>query len=447
MAEAPVASFTRVEAPKPKVVERVKQKFSPEQRRVRREAKAAERRMRSVPEARLKQMSAERSRQGRALNLQADGAFDLAVYQEKQKALQQHSLSAEIAGNQHQFSPSELADIQSRAYAELAKSNPALLDYYRREGLYFSKPDRNGNCRPDYKADPFMRAVDQQVQTLRVAGDGEGAHGVLDSFARDCPDKAKMYAVAGHKGMQEALQRIGPSIDATPAAKSPAREAAPTVNLAEQAAQQKAAKIEEYKNLMKGSAQSMGIESQNRLRVLKNELQTEIAEVQRLKTEFAGDPNRILTSDELSLIKQYESLPEAAPAAAPAAAVETTAQKTAREAAEYQAARGTQSMTELQSLGLDFTKGEKEAMEALKSKGWTEDPDTLKYIHAGFVEHQTQQAAALVSGLSPEANAQLDQAEKEGKLKKGDLLAMLALLLAMGIAPTLKDSATQATTP
>jgi hypothetical protein len=444
MAEAPPPSF-RPEAPKPRnVVERVKNRVSPEQKRKRRMEKAVERRKGSVPASRIANIEAARRQKGRALNLEKDTGFDLAVFQEKQKFLTQHGLSREVSGNTYQLSPAEEAGIRDRAYAELAKSNPILVDYYRREGLYFRGPDSDGNCPIDHQADPFRRAIEQQAQALRSAGSDEEANNVLDSFARDCRDKAEMYAAAGDKGMQEALTRIGPrEVVATPGQATPLEAAPATVNLAEQKLK---TDLTRYAELKSNAPASMTISQRNEMRQLHKDYEPQITDAQQLADEFDKDPTKILTPDELDKLEKYKAFLKTPDATLPVpnapAAAETPAQKQQREAVEYQKTRGPQAFSELSSKGVDFTKDEQAAMQTLKQQGWTEDPDTLKYIHAAFAENQRQQTEAALASLPP---GTIDQLETDNRLKKGDLLGIIAALIALGVISVGKDAVANTT--
>lgn len=440
MAEAP--SF-RAEAPKPRgIVEKVKQIRSPEQKRNRRIEKAAERSKRSVPEARITKMTADRQRAGRAMNLNEDQGFKLAVEQQKQAALKNGSLLGEVSGNTRQFSPTELADIESRAYQDFIKGNPNIDDYYRRNGLYFSKPDAKGNCAVDWQADPHMRAVDQRVQELRNGSSDTEANGVLDSFAKDCRDKAEMYAAAGHKGMKEALTRIGPrDVIATPGQTAPLEAAAVTKNIGEQLL---ITDIARYADLSTRAPADMTFADRNEMRQLQKAHEPQITAAKQLADEFDKDPTKILTPDELASLEKYKAFlktPDATVATQQAVATGTPTTPDALKAQTEQQKRtlGSEAIGKLKDRNIDITQmTEAQVLHALKDGAildpngdkWIDNLDTQAYIRGAFAEQQMQQAEATLATI-PQAS--IDEIVADSGLKKEDILGILLAALASGI--------------
>lgn len=443
MAEAPAASFTRVEASKPMgMVEKVRSIRLPEEKRAQREAKAREKELRAgIPKATIDSLKQERNKRGLGLNIQEDPRFKEMVKDQEDSMLQNPSLATELGGGI--LGPSQKAEAMSLAYAKFSTLHPDTAKQYARDGIHVTGPDKKGSYRIDTGADPFWRATQDQARVLRARGDLDGAKRVVDDFVRSNPSKAELYGANGVKELQKAREGLASEAPTQPQAPEAPKTVTATTVLIESinsksSTEQQVTAIQELTK--KVESRTATFREQNQLKELMNANKQHIAEARELKRRLE-DPNEPPLADaDLKKLEEYAPLLTAIEAvpAAPTVAVETTAQKTAREAAEYQATRGAQSMQELQGLGVDFTKSEKEAMEALKSKNWTEDAETLKYIHAGFAEHQRLQAEAVVDKLPAETTNAL---VKKGMDKK-DILELILGLIAAGIVSVGQDALT-----
>lgn len=399
-----------------------------------------------ISEARLKQIRENRERNNQpALNITEDKRFDAIVNTEKAKILATRSgIMTELNGQTPPLTPGEIAKAQATAYEKFKQAYSDSAEQYAANGVHFAKnPDGTYSIKPD--DDVFYRGVKQEAEEARLLQGDKAAQDIIDRFVAKYPTKAGIYATHGERALKDSLARGTSTPDANANVVTSVKP--PEIVTPQSPEEAQVRRMTEL--AAKGSALSLA--EMNEKKRLMNVNKAAIDAARALKAKLL-DPNQgDLTDDELKKVEVYDALlniPDTAPPIPNAPAVaETPAQRQQREAVEYQQTRGPQSFGELSSNGVDFTKGEQAAMQSLKQKGWTEDADTLEYIHAGFVEYQNRQAQTILNGLSPEQTAVLDKAESDGRLNKGDLLKMLALFIAMGLAPTLKDAATQATTP
>lgn len=437
------------ETPKPQgKVERAKQIISLEKVRQRRETKKAERAQYTVHESRVSKMDQDRKTKygnlHRALNLHSDNNYSILVSQERQRFLTEQSLSSEMAGNQfRKITPTQEAGIQHRAYERFVKDQPHAAEYYRRQGLYFTKPDKDGNCRVDFRADPYMRTIDMQIQALQnsqVPADQTEARRLLDTFVKDAPEKARIYAAAGHKGLREAIQRM----DASPMPTATQESQPSTPKTPDAPVTIQSNRADQVRRIQALATKQGGLtfREQNELKTLRNYNAQEITDARALQKRLEDPNGKPLEEVEIAKLEAYApllSLPDAAPAATASTPAETEAEKQARETKERvdQKILGLNAFTELTSKLGDLSGETEQGMLDKLTKGeiknpdgsvWQDDAKTQEYIKAAFTE----------KALLDATEAAIPQATRD-KLKQNGL-NILELLLAMATAAALTEA-------
>jgi len=452
MAEAPAASFAKVETPKPtNIVEKVKHYRSPEQK-AKRSAEKRERQDRKRNE-RVSQRTwtrqevadyAERRKKadGSYLNMLAHPDFQRRRADFTLEALAEKRVQGEILGNRGQgLTPAEQAAVLAKTYEELARLNPDLAEKCKREDIYFTQPDKNGNSRISYSEDPFMRAVDADAQA-RIAGsqDARAADQVYDDYYANYKGKANIYADIGHPGLRQARARAeargnaglqttdaGPTVAAGQA--RPLEAASATVNLAEQQLKTDLARYAELSAIVPAN---MTFAQKNEMRQLHKAHEAQVASAQILADQFNNDPDMILQPaelDRLELYKAFLKTPDVTPPVP--TATELKAQQQAQEAAYIQR-HGPDSFTQLTALNVDFsTITEDQALAACRQAGWTgQDTDVRAFIHAGFEENtRIQNEIARASSLPADKMAIVDDLRKSNRMSLSDLANLIAFFI------------------
>ncbi len=478
MAEAPTsisAPSFRIESSKPAgKLERAKHYFSKEGRQERR-AKKTERMVQKQKEraaqkkysqAEMQKMRYDRQQQGgKYLNMTEHPTFARKRADLRAAALTGGSLQSEVLGNERgKLTPSEYAQIDEQAYEQFKQAHPDLIQQCKATDLYFTPPDKNGNQRIDFRADPWMRTVDAQAHA-----DPDQASQIYAQFCAECPDKAKVYALLGHKGLAAAIPQAeagrvaGDLTPDTSAATTGGTIAQETVNFQEQKANNTKAEIQKMVDQASADRSTLTARQLNELKQLEKKHAPMIVKARELMVRINDPAGEPLDDAELALLEPYEAFLKAETPDATvgnqttvAAGTPTTpdAQARADQAKLEQAIRtqGAQIIGELKARGVDIsTMSEKVAIEMLRDKkianpdgsAWQDDANTREYIHHAYVEQQKQLAEAVVAKISQD---QIDALVPGKKLTSADLLQLIAMLIATGAYTTGKDALTAAAT-
>jgi hypothetical protein len=388
----------------------------------------------------MQQKRQDRRDKGKNLNMTEHPTFARHRADLRAAALTGGSLQNEVLGNKRgELSPSQLAQIDTQAFELFKKDHPDLIQECRANDLYFTPPDKDGNQQLDYRRDPWMRTVDAQAHA-----DPENAAQIYAQFCAECPDKAKIYALLGHKELAlqvASMEAQGPDSSAAVAGQAKTPEAAAvTVNFAEQQLKTDLAK---YAELSARTPGSMTFAEKNEMRQLQKDHQPQIAEAQRLADEFDKDPNRILSPAELDNLEKYKAFLKTPDTSAGTQQGVATATPTTPDALKAQNEKqkrtlGNEAIGKLKDRNIDITMmNEAQVLHALKDGAikdpngdtWVDNPDTQAYIRGAFAEQQMQQAEATLATI-PQAT--IDKLVADNGLKKEDILGILLALLASG---------------
>ena len=440
MAGEATPTFTPVDRAKSTGREGFKNPLSQEQRQARADRKAErlvkERHERAVRkkynQSEMQQKRQDRKDKGKNLNMTEHPTFARHRADLRAAALTGGSLQSEVLGNKRgELSPSQLAQIDTQAFELFKKDHPDLIQDCRANDLYFTPPDKDGNQQLDYRRDPWMRTVDAQAKA-----DPDQAAQIYAQFRAECPGKAEVYALLGHRGLQVArMESQGPDSGAAVVGQAKPLEAAPpTVNLAEQQLKEDIAKFGEYSQ--RGFDQ-LTLAQKREFKKFKVEHDAEIKQAQGYANTL-NDPNdqTYLSEDQFALVDKYQALlktPDAAPPVpnTPTAA-ELQAQQKAQEAAEKRRL-GTEGYGKLADMGVDMSLGEAEILAKL-SRGeitgpdgtWQDDKATQEYIRLAY----TRKA---------EVEAMIDQLPQVQKDKLKGLGSLLAVILALAAQEALQE--------
>ncbi len=420
---------------------------------------SAERSMRAkLTPDRVQEIRAEREASGSSLNVTEDTAYKALEQKQKDAILAQKGLQAEITGTQVVLSPSEIAEAQRRAFSEFARQHPDKAVQYRKTGLHLGKADSEGNRRIDPKSDPFVRAVDMQARSMKKAGDVDGAAKQWDQFVRECPDKARIYALQGHKDIRQALSRVGGERPRSTAQRPVAEQTKGTNREGgtEDPLSQQQKDINKMRELSRKPKESMKFKERNDLLKLQNELAPALKRARELAAKL--DASNFLSDEELADLEPFEDLIKeenkangekeeikqaaAAPAAKEGASPVSEAQRRAL---------GSEAIGKLKDRGIDISKmSEEDALKALadgkiqNSPGdlWHNLPATQEYIRGAYAEQQRLQAEAAVASIP---SGTIEQLETEHGIRAKAILELLLALLATGAISLGKDIATTTT--
>lgn len=449
--ETPTPSFAPVDRAKSTGREGFKNPFSQEQRQARADRKAErlvqkrqERAARKkYTQAEMQQKRQDRNDKGKFLNMTEHPSFVRHRADLRAAALAGGSLENEVLGNKRgELSPSQLAQIDTQAYELFKKDHPDLIQECRANDLYFTPPDKDGNQKIDFRRDPWMRTVDAQAQA-----DPDQAAQIYAQFCRECPDKAKIYALLGHKELAKQVADMnarGPDSSVAVTGQTKVPEAAPvTVNLADQ---QQKADLTKYGELSAKDPAIMSFTEKNEMRQLKKDYEPQITAAQTLADEFDKDPTKILTQDELDMLEKYKAFlktPEVTPAAGTAPTADALQAQNERQKRDL----GDEAIRKLQAGGIDVSKMTQQgALDALKGgkitdpngRPWEDNQQTQDYIRGAYAEQQKQQAEAAVDSIPSDIT---DALEKKG-LNKDDIIKLILGLLAAGVFTLGRDALT-----
>ncbi|HNQ31185.1 MAG TPA: hypothetical protein PKG71_00455 [Candidatus Woesebacteria bacterium] len=452
IAVQPIQPTFNTEKPKPQGLlrgmgERIKDHPLTKERRAKRATERARGKLSTTTLTELRN-TRERGGKKRALNLHEDEKFKKLSIGEQAKIIQKKK----EMGDTTPLTPQQMAESDRKAYESFVQKDPHAAEYYRRLGLYVTKPDKDGNCRVDYRADPFMRSIDAQVQALKNSKDPSQisqADAMLDAFVRDAKQKAEIYAAAGHKGLREALKRV----DASPTSISRSETQTTPSMPAENANVAKPVEPTVQRIMTLSNQGKLTYAEQHELKELQRNHKTLIEAAGHIRDQL-NDPNAApLTSAQLLTLEQYGPLlamqesatangqKQATPEAKPAGqtTTETEAERKARETKERvdQKILGLNAFTELTSKLGDLSGETEQGMLDKLTKGeiknpdgsvWQDDAKTQEYIKAAFTE----------KALLDATEAAIPQATRD-KLKQNGL-NILELLLAMATAAALTEA-------
>lgn len=456
--ETPTPSFTPVDRTKSTGREGFKNPFSQEQRQARADRKAErlvqkrqERAARKkYSQSEMQQKRQERNQKGKYLNMTEHPSFARHRAELRAAALAGGNLQNEVLGNRRgELTPSQLAQIDAQAYELFKKDHPDLIQDCRANDLYFTPPDKDGNQKIDFRRDPWMSAVDAQAYA-----NPENAAQIYAQFCAECPDKAKVYALLGHKELAKQVADMkarGPDSSAAVTGQTNVPESAPvTVNLAEQKQKDDLAKYGVLSAKEAKDPASMSFAEKNEMRQLKKDYEQQITAAQTLADEFDKDPTKILTPAELDMLEKYKNFLKT-PEVTPAAGTAPTADALQAQNEKQKRDLGNEAIGKLKERGIDVSKmTQQEALDALKGrkitnpdgKPWEDDQQTQDYIRGAYAEQQKQQAEAAVDKLPAETT---DALVKKG-MTKNDILELILGLIAAGVVSVGQDALTRTAT-
>lgn len=407
--------------------------------RARRSAERAKSRISTHTLAQMRE-TRKQGAEPRALNLHEDVKFKRLMEGERANIIK----SKQEMGNMTGLTPREQAEADQKAYKRFVSDDTNAADYYRRLGLYVGTADKNGNCRVDYRADPFMRSIDAQVQALNRSQDPNQiaqADAILDTFARDARQKAEVYAAAGHKGLKKALERVDASpmpTRTTPESQTKTPQTPDVQVTTESDTAEQVRRIQELSTKQGG----LTFREQNELKALRKNNVSAIAEARGLRQRLEDPNGEPLHDKELAQLEAYAPLlnmPEASTSIAPPAPTETEADRRVRETKEKTDRKilGLNAYAELTTkLKLDLSTETEQGMLDKLAKGsiknpdgsvWRDDVITQTYIKAAFAEKAILDAT----------EASIPQTTRDTLKQNG--LNILELLLAMATAAAIAE--------
>lgn len=172
------------------------------------------------------------------------------------------------------------------------------------------------------RADPFVQGVEAQATRLSVAGRSAEAEATWDTFATECPTKARFYAEQGHPALKAALARKGKERPAQDGTSRGERTGAQATSASEQVSKittenqqtrteqsTEQNEIASLEQLSKREWASLSSREKNQLKVLTAKHKDAIEEASVLYQKVNDvDNTEPLSDDDMIKLEKYEKL-------------------------------------------------------------------------------------------------------------------------------------------